>query len=324
MLPGPLGWIHAHFGLGLQAQLWTAALITWLLLGALVVGLEWLAWRLRADRADHAWTSLAWALRSWPAWLLWTLGVAAVACLGWPARDLPSWWSLSAFLPGALALASLPFFAFNAANLRGATPSVIWRWRWPGWPSVFSAIAYVLVIHSADAGIGFFGEIVAPDQRWVTLSLECVLWAVGLLWALVWQVAWLNRATASAAPAMRRLALAPRVVSAVVVQDLRYWLLIALFAVPLLAAAVATLFFIPQMAESMRYRGAELPAAWHALFVTKRFVSQWWWLAVVPLPWFDLVAKARLLEQLGTAGPAGATPPTHPGCDPASTAPPTA
>jgi hypothetical protein len=101
-------------------------------------------------------------------------------------------------------------------------------------------------------------------------------------------------------------------------------LLIALFAVPILAAAVATIFFIPQMAESMRYRGAELPAAWHALFATKRFVSQWWWLAVVPLPWFDLVAKARLLEQLGTAGPAGATPPTHPGCDPASTAPPTA
>jgi hypothetical protein len=324
LLIGPLAWIHAHTGLRLRAQLWLAALVAWCLVGAIVVALEWLAWRLRVDRDDHAWTSLMWALRSWPAWMLWTTGVALVACLGWPLRELPGLLWLLAFSPAMLAIVTLPFFAFNAQPLLSDTPPVLWRWCWPGWPSVASVLAYTLVTASADKGIDLFGDIVAPGQRWIPLSLGLVFWVIALLWALVWQVAWLNRATMAEAPAMRRRALAAPVVSAAVVQDLRYWLLGALFAVPILAVAVATIFFIPQMVESLQYRGAELPAAWKAMYSTSRFVSKWWWFAIPPFAWFAEVASARLLVQLGTVDAIAARPATRPDSGPASTIPPTA
>jgi hypothetical protein len=252
------------------------------------------------------------------------LGVALALGAGWLAKDFLGNWDLLAFAPAALVLATLPFFAFNAGNLAGSTPSVIWRLRWPGWPSVLSAATFVLVTEAADKGIELFGDIVAPGRSWVTLALGFLLWVIALLWALVWQVAWLDRAAASAVAAMRRRALAPAVVSAVVLQELRYWFLGGLFAVPILAVAVATIFFIPQMEYSMQARGAELPAAWRALAAAARFVTAWWWLAVMPLAWFLVVARARLLVQLGTAEPIAVTPATRPDSGPATTSPPTA
>lgn len=301
LLVGPLGWIHRHVGLGLLPQLWIAAGLGWLFLGALVVALEWMTWRLRVDRADHAWTSFPWALRSWPAWRLWTLGVMVVACLAWPARNLEFHWFALALLPGAVAVATMPFFSFNVDNLRDDVPRRRFRARWPGWPAVASALVFMVVWWLADVGVDRFDAIVGGGEGWLGQVLGVVLWVPFLLWALVWQVAWLNRAPLAATGAIRRRALALPVVSAAVVQELRYWVLLVPFGVPLVAAAIASLFFLPQMEATMQHRGDELPAAWQALATTARFVGPWYWLVVLPLLWFSQVASARLLVQLGTA-----------------------
>jgi hypothetical protein len=42
----------------------------------------------------------------------------------------------------------------------------------------------------------------------------------------------------------------------------------------------------------------------HAMFVASHWFSDWWWIAVLLLAWFPLVASARLLVALGLVQPA--------------------
>jgi hypothetical protein len=299
LLFGPMRWVNAHSGLGPLAQVWLAAALAWLLLGALAIGFEWLASCL--DRDDSAWSSLAWALRSWPAWTIWVSG--AVVVTGIVFWALPGIWGLAAVVPAALALAMLPFLVFNADNVRPDRPARRWRMHWPGWSALGNAVVCTAVLYAADSALDLFEPMTRANKAGVAAA-EIALRIVGVLLTTWWNVSWLERARASKDRALWRRILSARVVCAVTVQTLRYGVLGTLFAVPVLATVVATTFLVPQIEDSLQQRGAELSFALHAMFVASHWFSDWWWIAVLLLAWFPLVASARLLVALGLVQPA--------------------
>jgi hypothetical protein len=268
---------------------------------------------------------VVWSLRSWRAWLPWGAGVCAlvIASNSLHALDLTGGAATAAGVATiALELPLLiwlPFLAFNLANVKPDGSPARLRPHWPGWrvAAIYLAVTGLIgVIGSAIRGAG--GGVLGA-------GFALVFWIPFLALETTVSLAWLgylkqvNRGFGHvwSAPAFRT----------VILQDLRLsaWFFLGVGG-PVLVVASLAIFFVPD-AESSLAKGQALPPFWETLAVlrTRPYMD---WVNRIPEPfeWFAVAAYARLLV-LGfrpVASTAAATPPTHPDCDPASTAPPTA
>jgi hypothetical protein len=295
----PLAWLRRNTGLGLLPLLWllpAAVALAWF---AVMLAFEGLAWRLRLDRGDDAWTSFTWALRSWRAWLRWLLRAALWAALGLIALALPERWRLAGTVPGVVALASLPFLAFNAVNLRPASPPVRFRMRWPGaWPFAVGVVGIVLM-EAADLLAKLSGKL------WVVLPV----WVVSLAIAAFLLVGWMDRSPPSRWAANLHRATRPRVMGAMATQGLRLGLVVIALWLVLLPAAVLLLHTFGDFNGALAtwIRAGVPTTAEGGVVEVARFATSWWWLGLMalfalpatPLTWFAAVGSGRLLVQLG-------------------------
>jgi hypothetical protein len=320
-----LGDIHRITGLGLMAQLWLAPLVLALLVAATLFTIEFLAWRLRIDRRDDAWSTLAWSLRTWRAWLPWGLAACALVVFveGLEYLDLEGRvatvvrvTTIALVLP---LLVWLPFLAFNAANVEGDPSPARLRMRWPGWRVVAMYFAVFLLIGLMDRAIA------AADAKLLALAFRGLVWIPFLALETTVCLVWLGY-VAGANEGLRHVLSAPAF-RTVALQDLRLsaWFMLGIGGPAVVLSALAV-FLVPE-AEFSLAKGQQVPPLWTGI-AALRFgpYGDWIQRAAVPFEWFLVAAYARLLV-VGfgpTAIAPAATPPTHPDCGPASTAPPTA
>jgi hypothetical protein len=319
----PLHQVRVLTGWGAVAQVWFWSSMVLFALGSLAVAFESLIWRLRMDPLDHAWTSMAWALRAWRPALAWIASFGAsilVIVLGDPQTPVGLWLCVA---PALVLFAMLPFVALDSHQLVRDRPAALWLPRWPGWLALANAIACLVAILLLDAANEAAWGNAHGGARFARFAVAMALWWFGLVWGAACIAQWLYHARRP--PPLRRIhrwdVLAP-----LVVQQSRAFVFALFVAAPIVLLAVLLIYYIPQVEEWAHERGNQLPQPWLAFAQVARWFSAWWWLVVLTVvPWFALVMPARLLVQLGLAGdPSSLRPATHPDCDPASTAPPTA
>ena len=291
----PVAWVHARTGLEWLPQLWIGAVLAPLSIFALVMLVEASIRRFGLDRGGDAWSSLCWALRTWRGWLSWLALVALAAAVGvGVAWLLPDLWFVLGFLPPAIVLLATPFMTWNADNLRPAISPALW---WPRWPGFVAVAAFVLErvlswgidkgLDSADAS--FAASILVDIALWVPLAIVSVFCLR----------VWLVRAGLRDGVAHLRAALRPRVLLPVLVQQFRLGAIAVPLLLPVIPFAALMVFVVPQVEDAVRHAGGEPGVTWLALIAAARWVSDWWWCLVLPLPWFVLVAMGRLQVQLG-------------------------
>jgi hypothetical protein len=298
-----LAWTRAHTGWDLQTQLWWGWALA-VVVGAFVVAaFEWITRRF-LDPADDAWTCIGWSLRTWRGGLLWwsMLAVAAglggaIAWIGPPIDDEMTF--LLALLPLAAVMILLPFITWNADNLRVGPPPVRWRARWPGWPVLVAIVAFKAAGWACgrieDAMPGSAGEDSAPF--WVDVAL----WFPCLVLQLVLLLAWLGHSRWRDAGSLLRSALRRRVLGPWVAFDLRWMIVGAMVALPVIPLAVVLIFLVPELQDAVGAAGFD--PGWRAWVALLRWFAAWWWLVVIALvvvlSWFASAAIARLLVQVG-------------------------
>jgi hypothetical protein len=290
-------------GLGLMPLLWSLPVAIALAGVLLQVALEAIFWVLRLDRADHAWSSFTWTLRSAPAVLLWILIGAALAMAGYWGLDRLAVGGeamlLSFVLPVAWLLTA-PFLAGNAANVTPARPRLFWRPRWPGWFAFLLGLVLSIVLFA----VGWYVEAELAEWRGdaavaYRLLLDEVVRYVGLLLVAYAGFAWLNRRSTWLARGDW-----PRVwnrasLGALLVAIVRPWGW-AVVGLPIIACTIVVIFFVPQVEDSLLGQGQTLSPTWRAFVVSMRAVAQWWWLMLLPLlVWAGFVFNARLFALLG-------------------------
>jgi hypothetical protein len=295
----PLDWLRRRTGLGLRPLLWLlpgAIALAWF---GVMLAFEGVAFRLRLDRADDAWTSFTWALRSWRAWLRWLLRAALWSLLGLLALALPERWRLAGTVPGVVALASLPFVAFNADNLRSTEPPARFRMRWPGAWAFASGVVGIVAMEAAELFARLSGHplVVLP------------VWLASLAIAAFLLIGWMERSPPSRwAPNLHRATRWP-VMGAMATQGLRLGLVVIALWLVLLPAAVLLLHTLGDFYGALeRWVRAGVPTTpERGVVEVARFATSWWWLGLMalfalpatPLTWFAAVASGRLLVQLG-------------------------
>jgi hypothetical protein len=286
-----LGDIHRVTGLGLAALAWIAPAVLALLVAAVLFAVEFIAWRYRIDPRDDAWSTLAWSLRSWRAWLPWGLGVCALAIVGESLHALDLTHSAAEtgkFLLVLPVWLLLPFLAFNPANVATDAPPARLRPHWPGWRVAsiyFAALLLVGALGSAarGSGTGILG-----------LGFSVVLWIPLLALQTTVSLAWLGYLT-QVYQGLRRVWAAPAF-RTVILQDLRIstWLLQGLGG-PAVVVAILGIFLLPA-AEATLASGQGLPPFWQAVAALQARPHAGW-IARIPEPfeWFLVAAYARLL-----------------------------
>jgi hypothetical protein len=295
-------------GWGLVPVLWALPVVAGLLGLLAQVGMEAVIWWLRLDRADHAWSGLTWMLRSWPSALAWTLAGAAIwyalsSLVDAVGVDAPILASLS--LP-VLWLLTAPFFGGNPANVAGTDPPRWWRPRWPGWLAPVLAVVALAALSGLEKGVGIANariplEGVAATVVWNGLDLLQLFVAV-MLYAYV-GFAWLNRRRRLLSAGERRFVWSWATLRVHIAAWLRSfsWLFAAL---PLMYAVVLQVHVLPQVAYVLDERGEVLAAPWSLLVPAMRFVTMWWWVAVLPLgTWGAAAFYGRLYARLGFVQP---------------------
>jgi hypothetical protein len=300
---GPSAWLRAHTGLDWLQQLWIAVVLVPLLLLVVIVLFEWIVRRLRLDPADDAWTSLAWAMRSWRGWLVWLAWLAGAIALSTALEyaidfltggDSPDPWTLMAYLPAIAGYVGMAFFIGNAANLAPTHPRAFWRPRWPG--------GFAVVVVFAAMALSKAWEVLI-DSRQLSLAadlgMEILLWVPSLIVTSISMLVWLNRSAVHGAGTQLQRAARPRVIAAMWVQQVRFGLILAPFVLLVLATTVLLNFVVPQLEDAVYRSGNDLSPFWHAWIVAMRWFSMWWWVVVLVLVWFFALPPARLLVQLG-------------------------
>ncbi|HTL14753.1 MAG TPA: hypothetical protein VL251_06625, partial [Thermomonas sp.] len=134
----PFAQWHDALGLPVFLSPWLMPFAMLASVALILLVFEALAFYLRVDRGDDAWSSLAWLAAAWRGWVPWLLlaaallGVAAAvaAKVGGDTGGM-AFYGVAVLL----ALAS-PFFAWNARNLRADRVDAAWRWAWPGWAAI--------------------------------------------------------------------------------------------------------------------------------------------------------------------------------------------
>ena len=300
LLWGPVGWIHDHTGLYLKTQLWLAAALAWFLLGAIMFALEWLAWRLRMDPDDHAWTSLVWSLGTWRACLFWLLCVALIGSVGLLALQLRSMWFMLAVPVYWAASASIWFFAYTAENMCAVDLSSRWRWRlaWPGMAAFACAVLYELISSVTEEGLQLSRTRLGLPI-WLVIAGWATYLVISLLLEIIWKAAWLNGSPLARLNALRRKVTVKSIVLPYALQTLRFYVIAALVAIPFLAGTLIAIYLVPQIQYTMSSRGAESSWAWQAFIRITRLPGWWWVPAILPAIWFTEVSTARLLVRIG-------------------------
>jgi hypothetical protein len=267
---------------------------------------ELLAWALRLDRADHAWSSLAWTARSWRAAAVWfgagtlvalALGAAACAFVGTEG------WIYGVLLLACWALL-VPFLAGNVGNLWPARPSLLWRPGWPGWPAIAVGLAMLVASELADRGLSHAATMLPESLRpSVALANHVLLTFAKMLAAAYVAFVWLNRGRARLAPAQRRWIFRGEVLRAQLVYYLRATSLVLVLP-PLLMVAVLVVFLVPQVEDAMRAGGGPSAPVFHSAVWVARFVAEWWWVVLAfPVFWFVVAWPSRMFVQLGFVSP---------------------
>jgi hypothetical protein len=308
-----VGWLHDHVGLSVMAQLWLLPLVGVAIVLIVAGALEGAAYGLRVDRRDDAWSSLGWAIRSWPAWLLWVAGaVLLVAAGAWIANHLSPSWQWLALVVFVTPLACVPFLGLSLRNLSPTRPAILWHPAWPGWKSVAVLVACLAALALFDQATGLIDvePLTARMRILVILASLIAQLLLTLVIATACAISWLN---CSRLPVRETFAAAvrPGVLGPVVLQQLRLQLLTATLLLPVVALAALLVLVVPQVEQSWRQYGTSLPLVWQWWVRASRFLVAWWWalaqmlasLGPIGLGWFATVGVGRLLVQLGLAEP---------------------
>jgi hypothetical protein len=309
----PLAAVSRVTGLGLLGILqWLPVAVA--MFGLLVqVAIEAVIWWTRLDRADHAWTSFTWTIRSWPAGLAWTLLGLGLFVVVFHILDRAQSsfapWMLAALAVPAAWLLMAPFFAGNPANLARDVPSLRWRPRWPGAFAVVIAIGALVAMAAIDYGLGQ-GLDRVPLEGSAKTAIEGAAFLlsafVGLALLAYVGFSWLNRRGGWLGVDDRRIAWSRTSLAALAASWLRPlgWLTAAF---PVLALLALQIFIWPQVEETLRKGSGPyglFPSRWQALMEAVRFAKDILWL-VVPWPaiWIASVHPGRLFVQLGFVRP---------------------
>jgi len=311
--PWMFGWLHAHAGLSLSMQLWLLPVGFVLSVALLLVLSESILYASRVDRADHAWSSVAWSFRGWRANLVWCLAaglvLAAAAGVTWLfERAFPDVGRQLDFDVLDLPVASLiSFFAWNAANLGKSTPPTWWPPRWPGLGTLLLAAAWIAIIFGLDSALESFGIDPITNGPWSSRAVYIVaLLLAGYVAESTVLVAWLNR---SRLPMLNVFGLACRwrVLGPTILQDLRLVAWVALVLLPLVPMWLLLVHILPSVEEGITPFGWDLPRRWSTAVAASRFAVSYWWALVIGmvvlskfvLTWPGVVAKGRLFVELG-------------------------
>jgi hypothetical protein len=272
-------------GLGGWPFVWMLplALAAWFL--ACLV-LAWLVLRLGAwlDRRGRVVEALVWPLRSRTfvvSSLSWMLVVGAILLVTQPDSDGWPGWTL--FIAAAIAGLLLPFVAWRPALLDRRRPAQMLGLHWPGWRAVLVGGACAL-----------FGMLSGVAEAWLEpvvpalmlMVLDEVLAAAGLLLMVL---AWFNHGRL--APAVADLRRLPR--GDVILELVTFaWLagLVTVFlGMPLLGAAVHTIYVAPELGRTGDVQPwFSTAAVW---LVREGLVISL--VVVIPLAWYLALAQGR-------------------------------
>lgn len=305
------GFVQARFGIPWWAVTWLAWVVWLALIPTAMLCFEAGIYYLRLDRNDHAWSSMIWTLRSWPAAIVYSIVANAVILLalgllyGMTESGVgDSLVPVLANLPFALSCAVIGLVAWNATNLKDKSPPTLrnWRARWPGWwpPLLQSA----MVVAPSLLPVPFWNS--ASDVvRWIGAGALLLL---ALFLYLVIQLAWLNVSGLSLRQTIG-MAFRPRIFMAMCALEIRWLALGCCLILPALPIWFLLVMGVPGFA----------PVLGISDYVRVRWfieASEWavayWWLtaAVAFMPiaaswqWLASVSSGRLLVELRAVVPA--------------------
>lgn len=298
-------------GLALARHLSLSGLAPWLTLALtafIAAGVLALVWQLVLrwlDRDMSARAALRWSLRTLPMLVLWSIGLVVV--LGTAAlvsdhlllEGLPSGYAWSVMLLPLPYLLSLPLFCLRRELVGRASPPLVWRPGWPGWPVIATTVAIcfltVMAMHAEAALVSAQPALAWPAAVADWLLQSVLLTIVLLLWLR--RSRW-RRLPADAGDALRWI----RLRRTLAVQWLGYGLIFLLLAPPLLAIALDATSFMPTIASISDTHQLARPSALTIWAGFADWVTQYWWVVLgLLIPWFGLSACARSLLQVEDA-----------------------
>lgn len=243
MRPGRGAFELSEFVLGVPAGTAFLGLFLLSFVAMLMVGglRNWL------DPDRQAMDSIRWtfASASLNATLLFLVAIACLAVIAVGRRS--DAWTACFFFSYLLGVCVTPFAGLNADTLMRPKLMRWWRLRWPGWRAALLASGVILAESASGLCLDMLASLGGPAW-WLALSnaIDSVLFF--LLWVFV-AVAWILRGSLAAAWRSFRKLLRWRRLRALLWQGLFSTVLLTGFALPILAAAVLTIFVIPQYAS---------------------------------------------------------------------------
>lgn len=300
------GFVQAHFGIPWWAATWLAWVVWVMIVPTAMLCFEALLYYSRLDRKDHAWSSMAWTLRSWPAAIVYSVVANAVILLtlgllhGMTESGVgDSLVPVLANLPFALSCAVIGLVAWNAANLKGESPPTLrnWRVRWPGWwpPLLQSA----MVVAPSLLPVPFW-DSASDAVRWVGVGTLLLL---AIFLCLVVQLAWLNASELSLRQTIGT-AFRPRIFMAMCALGIRWLALACCLILPVLPIWFLLVMGVPGFAPVLEDSDY---VRLHWFIEASEWAVAYWWLtaAVAFMPiaaswqWLASVSSGRLLVELG-------------------------
>lgn len=249
------------------------------------------------DPARRGIEALRWSARTACCWAAWLSLIAIGAGLALLLERLTALGWVAWLIPVAAYLCA-PFLCLRGDIVSMRAPPPLWWPRWPGTLPVILGLVW-LFLGLFFSGTGAIVSWIQTDwMRWVlTAANEAAGWFATLAMASLAIGAWLMQADRSKLTEMRRRFVARKPIVALAVLDLRIaWFVVALVLAPIIVLAVQTIYILPEVQANLSSRNMPMPAAVQAMSATAAWVTQWWWLTVMPLAWFTLAWSGRAVH----------------------------
>jgi hypothetical protein len=321
-LPFAMQWVHSR----IPDIAWEEAMrehtgmpwwpIAWLFpfgycaaLALVAIAFEALIYFLRLDRGDHAWSSVVWSFRGWPAALAWTVLPLALLTAPLARGEWETWWAIAfayIWVPLYLVPLLLPFFVLKPDYLRATKPRLSFRPAWPGWlPALVLLGPALLSMWGALVTNTTFLDVYVPEPpRWLLIAALPVAVVAAFFLPMVGRLLWLNARVGTSFRECARAALRPRVFLPRIVLWIRWFACVALVMLVGFPAWLFVAVIFPQLDGRL-----PVPSDPGLLLLVNasRFVWCYWWLFALGgaaafqllLTWSEEVGCGRLLLELG-------------------------